>query len=632
MARVIVGTAGHIDHGKSALVRALTGTDPDRLPEEKRRGITLDLGYAFLDDVAAIIDVPGHERLIRNMVAGAATVDFALLVVAADDGVMPQTQEHIAILRLLAVRSGVIAITKTDLVEPDWLNLVEDQIRSAVHGTFLESAPIFRVDSLSGRGLPELRSWLIAALGALPSRTEKSVFRLPLDRVFVIKGRGSVVTGTILSGQVKRDNRLVILPGGFSVRVKRLETHGSEQEMLSAGQRAALNLIGDTDHLKRGATLTMPGTILQTSRLKVAVELISEVLPVKDRQRIRFLIGTDEAIGRLQILDRSGHLCFAQLSLESDVVAAWGDHFILRRYSPLETLGGGRVLEPDSPPLSARNKCDETVFARELDTDSLTGALLACLRRRGKYGMERTRLANQFALTEQELESLLQALPDGQVAATISEYLILSASISARKVELLQRLSHLHEAQPSAAGFSRSDLFRDNLALLPLPIQDFLLNALIADGILEQQGPLFRDVRRTVTLDAEERQRCDNVLRILKRHGFAPPSAVSIAEELNVSRSHVEKTLVLLDRLGRCRRLGTDLFFETAEFEKATSTVREALRRTSELTVADATRILFSSRKFVVPFLEYLDQVGITRRIGNVRVAAGTHDYPENNS
>jgi len=622
MARLIVGTAGHIDHGKSALVRALTGTDPDRLPEEKRRGITLDLGYAFLDDVAAIIDVPGHERLIRNMVAGAATVDFALLVVAADDGVMPQTQEHIAILRLLAVRSGVIAITKCDTVDADWLDLVEEQIRGAVHGTFLAAAPIFRVDSLSGRGIPEFRQWLIDTFQALPSRVEKGVFRLPLDRVFVMKGRGSVVTGTILSGQVKRDARLVILPGGFPVRVKRLETHGSERETLVAGQRAALNLIGDTEPLKRGVTLAFPGTILQTQRLKVSLELLIATTPLKDRQRIRFLIGTDEVIGRLQVLDRTGNRCHAQILLESDVVAAWGDHFIMRRYSPLETLGGGRVLEPDSSPLTARNRYVEAEAARELDADSLPKALCAFLRIRGAYGLDRHLLAQKFALAEHELDSILKKFSDNQSVVAITDFLILSASLSERKNELLRRLSLLHDSQPAASGFSRSDLFQEELALLPLPLQDFLLSGLSAEGVLEQQGALFREVRRSVKLDPAQQQLCDRVLAILKRSGFAPPSAAAISEELKATRVQVEKTLVLLDRLGRCRRLGTDMFFETTEFEKATHSISGILRSAKEITVSDATRILSSSRKFVVPFLEHLDQSGITKRVGNVRVAA----------
>lgn len=622
MARVIVGTAGHIDHGKSALVRALTGTDPDRLPEEKRRGITLDLGYAFLDDVAAIIDVPGHERLIRNMVAGAATVDFALLVVAADDGVMPQTQEHIAILRLLSVHSGVIAITKSDIVEPDWLELVEEQVHAAVQGTFLESAPIFRVDSLSGYGIPALRHWLIDTLQRLPYRVEKGVFRLPLDRVFVMKGRGSVVTGTILSGAVKRDARLAILPGGFSVRVKRLETHGTEQEALAAGQRAALNLIGDTDRLQRGMTLAFPGTILQTHRLQISLELLAPSKPIKDRQRIRFLIGTDEVIGRLQLLDRSENRCYAQVFLESDVVAAWGDHFILRRYSPLETLGGGRVLEPDAPPLTARNKSFETDVARALDTESLSAALLAFLRFRGNHGLERPRLAAKFALTEEEIESILKRLPDKQSVTTISEFLILNSLLAECRSELRRRLSALHDAQPAAAGFSRSDLFQNNLASLPEAIRDSILTDLLANNAIEQQGALFREVRRIVKLDPVQQQLSDRVLAILKRSGFAPPSSVAISEELGATRSQIEKTLVLLDRLGHCRRLGTDMFFEIGEFAKATNRIAEALRDLKEITVADATRLLSSSRKFVVPFLEHLDQSGVTRRVGNVRVPA----------
>ncbi|HEY3294282.1 MAG TPA: selenocysteine-specific translation elongation factor [bacterium] len=620
MARVIVGTAGHIDHGKSTLVRALTGTDPDRLPEEKKRGITIDLGYAFFGDVAAIIDVPGHEKLIRNMVAGAATIDFALLVIAADDGVMPQTTEHLQILRLLGVQRGAIVLTKCDAVEAEWLDLVEDQVRTAVQATFLESSPIFRVDSLSGRGIDDLRERLTQMLVALPARSAHGVFRLPIDRIFVIKGRGSVVTGTILSGSIQKDTRLAVLPGGFDVRVKRLETQGAEAEQLHAGQRAALNLMGDTDSLERGRTLTIPGALLSSPRVKVAIELIASVEPLKDRQRVRFLVGTQEVIGRVQILERPDPaLLYANLLLEEETVAVWGDHFVLRRYSPLETLGGGRVLEPAAARLRARDLADEIAFARALNTPSVHDALFAFLRYRARAGIPVSALAASFGTTAADVLRLCAKIPNAK-AIQIGEFLILDSRVKELQSEVQARLSALHRKSPESRGFSRAEVKSGNLGDLPDTILDHVMQSMIAEGSVVQEGPLLREPERRILLTPAQQELNSLVLSELRKAAFAPPSSTVIAETLRRTRPEVEKSLVLLERLGHCRRLGLDLFFETQSFDNAVEIVRAALQSSPELTVAEASRLLTSSRKYVVPFLEYLDNKGITQREGNVRI------------
>lgn len=620
MARIIVGTAGHIDHGKSTLVRALTGTDPDRLPEEKRRGITIDLGYAFFGDIAAIIDVPGHEKLIRNMVAGAATIDFALLVIAADDGVMPQTTEHLQILCLLGVQSGAIVLTKCDTVEAEWLDLVEDQVRTAVKGTFLERSPIFRVDSVSGNGIAELRDKLTDILVALPARSAHGVFRLPIDRIFVVKGRGSVITGTVLSGSVQKDARLAILPGGFDVRVKRLETHGSEAEELHAGQRAALNLIGETDALRRGRTVTAPGALAPTACVKVAVELLGSREPLKDRQRIRFLIGTQEVIGRVQILQRlPPNRVYANVLFEEDTVAVWGDHFVLRRYSPLETLGGGRVLEPHAPKLRARALADEIGLARAADRETLQEALLAFLQFRGRAGITASSLAVSFGITPTDLLRCCAAIAIPEVSQ-VGDYLILNGRLSELRANLQSNLTSLHRKSPDSRGFTHSQLKSGDLTSLPDPVYDHVLQRLIADGIIMQDGPLFREPERHIVLTPAQQELNNLVIRELQAAGFAPPSSTAMAETLHRSRPEVEKSLVLLVQLGQCRRLGLDLFFDERVFDQAVQTIRSALQTNPELAVADASRLLSSSRKYVVPFLEFLDSRGITERAGNVRI------------
>jgi selenocysteine-specific elongation factor len=622
MARVIVGTAGHIDHGKSTLVRALTGTDPDRLPEEKRRGITVDLGYAFLGDTAAIIDVPGHERLIRNMVAGAATIDFALLVVAADDGIMPQTTEHLQILRLLGVRHGAVVITKCDAVETDWLDLVEDQIRSAVAGTFLQSAPVFRVDSLSARGIPELAHALTVLFAALPPREDRGVFRLPIDRVFTVKGHGTVITGTVLAGSLRRDAKLVVLPGGYEVRVKRIESHGHEAEQVAAGQRAALNLMGATERLERGHTLTLPGKLRATSRLKIALELLRSAAALKDRQRVRFLIGTQEVIGRLRLLQKSdeNRRCYAHVLLENEVTAVWGDHFILRRYSPLETLGGGRVLDAGAPRLRAPDVPQEIELAKALDTLHLREAVLAYVRLAARPGASVEVAAALFGvLPSTFLDHCRSAAPPDAIVE-IGGYVISRANLDQRCETVRLALANLYARSPESAGFGRAELRLNEAPTLPDAVFDRVLQELVARGQLVQDGGLFREPERRLIVSPAQAELMERVASLLAGGGFTPPSAAGLSETLSRALPEIEKTLVLLERAGRARRLGADLFFDAQQFERAMDAVQRSFDSAPELAVADAARLLSSSRKYVVPFLEYLDGKGITLRSGNVRV------------
>ncbi|RPH96297.1 selenocysteine-specific translation elongation factor [candidate division KSB1 bacterium] len=619
MSRIIVGTAGHIDHGKSALVRALTGVDPDRLPEEKKRGITIDLGYAFLDEVAAIIDVPGHERLIRNMVAGASTIDFAVLVVAADDGIMPQTTEHLHILRLLGVRCGVVVMTKCDTVDSDWSNLVQDQIHEAVAGTFLMDAPVFRVDSISGKGIPEFREWLIHELTSLPPRDDRGVFRLPVDRVFVLKGRGTVITGTVLSGNVQKDTRLAVLPGGFDVRVKKVESHGCEVSAVSPGQRTALNLVGDTERLERGCTLTVPGALQETTRLKIVLELLPSVAPLKERQRVRFLIGTQEVIGRVQILEASARVCYAVLFLESAVVAVWGDRFVLRRYSPLETLGGGMVLEPFSSSITVKNKLNEIGFAKELHTSTVPEAVHVFLKWRGASGLSVDSLAVSFGMSPAMLHQSWtgEGLPEVQ---TIGGYVLPSSRLRILQEILISHVAGLHEKNPDSPGFSRTDVMPSGFSGVPDIVLDHLVQTLITAGTLQKDGAVFRDPRKQIVIAPLQQDINRAVLSLVKDGKFTPPSASVIAETLHYPSSDVERTLVLLDKLGQVRRLSLDLFFESDIFNSAIAAIREHFLHAQQLTVSDAVRILASSRKYVVPFLEHLDSLGITARDGSVRV------------
>ncbi len=619
MARVIIGTAGHIDHGKSALVRALTGTDPDRLPEEKHRGITIDLGYAFLAGVAAIIDVPGHEKFIRNMVAGAATVDFALLVVAADDGVMPQTREHLHILRLLGLQAGAIVITKIDKVEPDWLELVEEQIVAVVQGTFLADARIFRADSLSGKGIAELRDYLIRTLSTWPSRSDRGVLRLPIDRVFTIKGRGVIVTGSMLSGRVRKDDKVTALPANLELRLKHLESEGHDADVLEAGQRSALNLVGETERLERGLTITQPNALLSSARVKVVIELLPGIARLKDRQRIRFLIATQEIIGRVQLLSADSGKTYANILLEEEAVAVWGDHFVLRRYSPLETLGGGVVLEPDAPPLRTRFLEREHEFARALDVSSLSAAAYALLRYRGEYGLSASYLAALLGMPRSALADLWRDKGADQVHE-FGEYLLLDEHLRRLGDLLVSRLTDLHSKQKDIAGFAESEVRAGELSHIPLPLFQQVTEHFVRANRIARDGAMFRLPAKRIELTPAQSELVSRMRDVISTEGFAPSSSSVLAEKLGKPKPEVEKALVLMERLGYARRLGLDLFFDASAFDSAVSTLEEQLRAGRELSVSDVSQALNSSRKYVVPLLEYLDSKGITQRQGNVRV------------
>lgn len=619
MARVIIGTAGHIDHGKSALVRALTGTDPDRLPEEKNRGITIDLGYAFLAGVAAVIDVPGHEKFIRNMVAGAATVDYALLVVAADDGVMPQTREHLHILRLLGLQAGAIIITKIDKVEPEWLELVEEQIVSAVQGTFLADARIFRVDSLSGKGIPELRDFLIRTLSAWPSRSDRGVLRLPIDRVFTIKGRGVIVTGSMLSGRVRKDDKVTALPAALELRIKHLESEGHDADVLEAGQRSALNLVGETERLERGLTITQPNALLSSARVKVAIELLPGIAPLKDRQRIRFLIATQEIIGRVQLLCAESNKTYANILLEEEAVAVWGDHFVLRRYSPLETLGGGVVLEPDAPPLRARFLERERELVRALDVSALSAAAYAFLRFRGEYGLRASYLAALLGMPRSALPELWRD-ETAEKVHEFGDYLLLDEHLQRLGDLQVRRLTELHVKQKDVAGFAESEVRAGELSHVPLALLQQVTEYFVRANRIAREGGMLRLPAKRIELTPAQSELISRLRDVLSAEGFAPSSSSVLAEKLGKPKPEVEKALVLTERLGFCRRLGLDLFFDAAAFDSAVGKIEVELRTGRELSVSDVSQILNSSRKYVVPLLEFLDSKGVTQRQGNVRV------------
>jgi len=617
---IIIGTAGHIDHGKSLLVKALTGTDPDRLPEEQQRHITIDLGFAFLDDVAAIIDVPGHERFVHNMVAGAATIDYAMLIVAADDGVMPQTQEHLDILRFLGIEQGLVVITKADLVEEAWLELVREQIAEVTANTFLQDASVLVVDSVSGRGIPQLREFLLAELPALQRKGDRGFFRLPIDRVFQMKGHGTIVTGTILSGKVSVEDRLELLPEGKEVRVRGLQTHGVSQGSLSMGQRAAINLGGiERQLLKRGDFLATPGHMVSSERWRAKVSLLRHVPPLKNRQRVRVHIGTQEVMARVLLLVPDGAL--ADFALDVPTAASRLDRFVLRSYSPMVTIGGGVIVEVSPPRIMKRNRITELEVSLDLSEASGQDLVRMYLDRRTPYGATLVELIQASGFGAESVTCWLSNLSARQEVVTLGEKYLSALSLKRLRRQILDTLAEFHRQKPELPNMERAELRQVALPGIPENFLTLIVRTLLDDGEVKVEGSGIRLSTHSAVLATDREALAERLLDLIQNSGFRPPPVADMAKSMEVPSNELSKMLGLLVKQGRLVRLEPDLFFHPAVFESAISKLRGEIAARGVVTVGNITALLDSSRKYVVPFLEYTDKLGVTRREGDQRFA-----------
>lgn len=626
MRRLILGTAGHIDHGKTALVRALTGIDTDRLPEEKRRGITIDLGFANLalapDLELGIVDVPGHEAFVRNMLAGATGMDLALLVVAADEGVMPQTREHLAIVELLGVRAGVVAVTKSDLVETAWLELVMDELRRELAPTAFAQVPIIPVSARTGAGLENLREALARAVQRVDDRTADDLFRLPIDRVFTVRGTGTVTTGTVWSGRVERDQVVRVLPSGASARIRALQQHGREVVAVAAGQRAGIALAGiERQALRRGAVL-VTGTAWQSSHmLTVRLRLLAHAAhSVRNRQRVRFHLGTAEVMGRVVTFGRTelgpGEECWAQLRLEAPVVARAGDCFVIRSYSPVTTIGGGRVVEP-APPKRPRLLPAEAEALSALLDRPVAEAIPARVRLAGWGGLPADRLPIETPHPPPAVGAALARLEATALLRVGGLLFSHELADSARQI-LAAAVERHHAAQPLRPGIDREELRRALPPHAPAALAEWALESLLAEGRIEARGRNVARAGFTPELAAEQRQARDELVRIFEQAGLAPPTVAELPAALG-QRPDFWPLLKLLEQEGRLVSLTPDLYFARPALENAIRALRRELTAGIGLTPQEFKRVLPVSRKFLIPLLEYLDSTGVTQRRGDER-------------
>ncbi len=625
----VIGTAGHIDHGKTALVKQLTGRDTDWLPEEIARGMTIDLGFAFLGDDITIIDVPGHEKFVRNMVAGVSTIDLVLLVIAADDGVMPQTREHLDILNLLQIKQGIVVVTKIDLVDPDWLALVIEDIKDLLRGTFLERAPIVPVSNISGQGIAELKQKIYEMLAVVPDRQDRGVFRLPIDRVFTMKGFGTIVAGTVLSGSLTPDQIVELLPQQQKLRVRGLQIHEQPVKRVKIGDRAAINLVGiEKEAIHRGDVLAAPDAFRPSLFFDGKFYLLeSAPKNLKNTTRIRLNIGTNEVIGRVSILDKEeikpGESAYIQFRLESPIVADVGDRYVVRSYSPVFTIGGGMVLDVHPP----RHKRFSPLVIQKMITleSGDPQKIVEQLLRNSKYQcLSLNQIAQQTSQPLETVQAVVHRLVELGQCTRYSEkgqdYFVHSEYDSELKQMIMMALERFHRQHPTRRGIPRTDLKQ----MIEVPIDLFLFNKAL-EALVGQEKIKLSDNRVALAshqLQLNERQKklMDQIAKIYFDAGFVTPDVIAVAEKIGVSEPEANEIVQILLETGQLIKADEGILFHQQRVAEAMQLIRAHFNRELELTVADFREMIASSRKYAVPLLSYFDSIGFTVRQQDVRI------------
>jgi selenocysteine-specific elongation factor len=626
---VIVGTAGHIDHGKSSLVEALTGTNPDRLEEEKRRGITIDLGFAFLklgDVQLGFVDVPGHERFVRNMLAGVGGIDVVLLAIAADESIKPQTREHCDICKLLGIPRGLIAITKSDLVDSDVLSLVRLEAEEFVRGSFLEGAPVVPVSARTGTGLDALKRELAAMALAVPPKGASRYFRLPIDRSFAMKGFGTVVTGTLLSGSLKTEDEAEIYPIGRRVRVRGLHSGGEAIDRAVAGQRTAVNLAGiDHSEIRRGMSLSVAGVFEPTLRLDARLSLLSPARPLKNRSRVHFHQGASETIAEVLLLDGNamgaGESTFAQLRLENETLLLPGDRFILRQFSPAVTIGGGVVIDSRAPK-HRRNDPSVVPFLATLERGSHE-QVLAALTGRWLRPLALTEITGRTGWMDGEVLAAAKRLAGQKHIRILSEQPLKIAAfelVEDSSAALCKAVEDFHRANRLAAGIPKQEL-RGRIGDPDADLFQLALEDAIKRRAVAVSGDLVQRAGREIALTSEEARAKEIIEGEFERAGLTVPSFSTVIEKLPVEEGRARKILQILLREKVLIKVAEDLAFHrtaVARLRKLVGQYKE--QKGTRLPVPAFKELTGVTRKYAIPLLEYLDREHVTRRVGDERV------------
>lgn len=643
MKNIIVGTAGHIDHGKSALVRALTGTDPDRLEEEKRRGITIDIGFATLDldheFRLGFVDVPGHERFVKNMLAGVGGIDLLLFVVAADESIQPQTREHFDICRLLEVPRGLMVITKSDLVNPEILELVRLELEEFVAGSFLEGAPVVAVSSRTGEGLDRLRAELRGLAAAAQAKDASRHFRLPIDRAFVMKGFGSVITGTLIAGTIRKEAEVEVHPLKRRLRVRGIQVHNQQVEEAQAGQRTALNLAGiEAGDLARGMVLTEPGRFEVTQRVHTLFSLLPSAPPLKNGSRVHFHAGTAELIAKVLLLEESadqeserklqpGRNAYVEFRLSDPTLLLPGDRFIVRQFSPVITIGGGKVLDNWVPrqavPARSPRREEARKFLQVLEKGSRQEILLALLSRSpGGCLREEDLIAHTGWLAEECRQGALALRAANQAVFLQENPLVVaeSARLERLRGEAVKFLERFHKENPLLPGLSKEALRSRVFSSAHPQIADAVLRQLVEQAQILVSGETVRLAAHKIVLKEEEEQSKQQIARAFEQSGLMVPTVKEVLGKLSIERQRAEKILQILLQEGVLVRVSEDLVFHAEAIRKLRRLLAQHKAKSNRITVGAFKDLTQVSRKYAIPLLEYLDREHVTRRAGDERI------------
>jgi len=629
--QIILGTAGHIDHGKTSLIKAVTGTDTDRLKEEKERGITIELGFASLDlpngQHVGIVDVPGHEKFVKNMVAGATGIDIVVMVIAADEGVMPQTREHMEICTLLGIKHGFVALTKIDMVDEEWLELAMEDVREFTAGTFLENTPIVPVSAVKEKGLQEFSRILETICNQVPERNLTSLFRLPVDRVFTMKGFGTVITGSLISGRVQVGNTVMIYPSTITSKVRGIQVHNQSVNMAEAGQRTAINFQGlEKAAIKRGEMLALPGTLKPSFMVDLQLQyLASNKKPIKNRTRVRFHTGTSEILGNLVLLDREelppGEKAAVQLRLDEPVCLVKDDRFVIRSYSPVRTIGGGQVLNP-IPPKHKRFKADVVKGLQSIAERSPEELTAYYIDQTGHTGAAFSDLVLMTNISEKSLEQQLQALLSRKTVLLVdrdSRIYMHTNSFQQLRQDLTGHLERYHKTNPLKAGMPKEELKSKLPPNLSPKLFNLLMNQMLKDGDISVVEDTVHLASHTVALGADQEDIRDKIIKTYKESGLQPPYFKELGKQLTAEPSRARDVLNLLVKEGRLVKVKEDLFFDADAVTRLKQRLVEFLTVSGEISTPQFKEMTAASRKYVIPLIEFFDAQNFTIRIGDIR-------------
>ena len=629
--QIILGTAGHIDHGKTSLIKAVTGTDTDRLKEEKERGITIELGFASLDlpngQHVGIVDVPGHEKFVKNMVAGATGIDIVVMVIAADEGVMPQTREHMEICTLLGIKHGFVALTKIDMVDEEWLELAMEDVRDFTAGTFLENTPIVPVSAVKEKGLQEFTRTLETICNQLPDRSMSSLFRLPVDRVFTMKGFGTVITGSLISGRVQVGDTVMIYPSMITSKVRGIQVHNQGVNMAEAGQRTAINFQGlEKAAIKRGEMLALPGTLKPSFMVDLHLQyLASNKKPIKNRTRVRFHTGTSEILGNLVLLDREelppAEEAAVQLRLDEPVCLVKDDRFVIRSYSPVRTIGGGQVLNP-IPPKHKRFKADVVQGLQSIVQRSAEDLIAYYIGQTGFAGATFSDLVLMTNISEKTLDQQLQALLSRKTVLLVdrdSRIFMHTSSFQQLKQDLTGHLERYHKTNPLRAGMPKEELKTKLPPNLSPKLFNLLINQMLKDGEISVVEDTVHLASHTVALGADQEDIRDKIIQTYRESGLQPPYFKELSKQLTADPARARDVLNLLVKEGRLVKVKEDLFFDADAVTHLKQRLVEFLTVHGEISTPQFKEMTAASRKYVIPLIEFFDAQNFTIRIGDIR-------------